>query len=188
MERQNSLILAIFLIALLTGCRSKTAPVLAACDLLTKESVSSIQGEQVVDATPNQSTSGELRVSQCFYKLPTYSRSVNLEVTSGQAPSIEDFWNKRFREHKVFEEEEEEMERAEKEGRSADIDKEKKASGPEPVAGLGDEAFWVANQMNGSLFIKRGAAVYRIALGGPEDSTGRLAKATALARSFLDRK
>jgi hypothetical protein len=179
----------ILTLCLFAGCGSRTAssgPVPSACETLSKESVSSVQGEEVVDATEARSTTGDLTVTQCFYKLRTFSRSVNLEITSGPASSMDAYWNKRFRDRVPSEEEEEERERERESGKNSEDDKG--PTGPQAVSGIGDEAFWVASQINGSLFVRRGSAVYRISIGGPEEATSRLDRATALANSFLNKK
>ena len=162
-----------------------------ACEILSRDSVASVQGEQVLDVTPSRSTSGDLSIGQCFYKLPTYSRSVNLEVTSGPERSINDYWNKRFRDRAPTEEEEEERERQRESGKAVEEEKEKeteRSSGPQAVSGLGDEAFWVASQINGALFVRKGNAIYRVTLGGADDAAAKLERATTLSKSFLDKK
>ena len=180
----TSLFAAVAAIASL-GCGPRTtSPVAPACETLSKETVSQVQGEPVLEAKGSQATSGDISISQCFYKLPTFSKSVNLEITQGSAQAIDAYWNKRFRDRALSEEEEEELERDKKEGKAG----ESKASGPEPVSGFGDEAFWTASQINGSLFVRRGTVVYRIGLGGAEDSAAKLDKAKALANSFLNKK
>jgi hypothetical protein len=189
MMKPFAFFLAVFILTALAGCKQQSITVQPACDTLTKESVSSVQGEQVIDATASQTSSGGLSISQCFYKLPTYSRSVNLEITTGPPNGIDEFWKKRFHEYRMSEEEEEELEREKEQGNKASPGaEEKKSSGPQPVSGLGDEAFWVASQINGALFVRKSNAIYRVTLGGPDGSSAKLERATALAKSFLDKK
>ena len=181
----------LFLSFTLICCRSQTAssiPLQSACEILSKDAVAAVQGEQVTDATDSKRTAGDLVVSQCFYKLPTFSKSVSLEITNGPDASIEAYWSKRFRDRKMSEEEEEEERERELDAGKELTSEEKPPSGPEAVSGLGDEAFWTASQINGALFIRRGTAVYRVSLGGAEDSGAKLEKAQALANSFLNKK
>ena len=188
MTRSINVLLAAAAAAVLFSCGQKASlPVASACDTLSRETVGQVQGEAVVDIKGSQATSGDISISQCFYKLPTFSKSVNLEVTQGSRDAIDAFWNKRFRDRGMSEEQEEELEREKKEGKTAP-ETDQKQGNPQAVAGLGDEAFWTASQINGALFVRRGNAVYRINLGGAEDSASKLEKATALANSFVNKK
>lgn len=189
MPRSSLTALVVIFAVSIFGCGQKAAtPVPLACDTLTRETVAQVQGEQVVDTKASQSGTGDLSVSQCFYQLPTFSKSVNLEVTQGTPAALEAYWDKRFRNRTMSEEEEEELERQQKEGKPAEDDAAKKPAGPQEVEGLGDEAFWIATQISGSLFIRRGSAVYRVNLGGADEPATKLEKAKALANSFLNKK
>src|SRR5215217_3838543 len=50
------------------------------CALLTADELKEAQGEPLTDAQGSEHTAGPLSMSQCFYRLPTFDKSVNLEV------------------------------------------------------------------------------------------------------------
>ena len=58
---------------------------------------------------------------------------------------------------------------------------------PQPVSGLGDEAFWVADRVTGALYVLHGDIFLRLSVGGVTDEEARLQRARALAESALRR-
>ena len=65
--------------------RAGAVPKSATCALLSNEDVKAVQGEEPVDAQGSEHLAGMLSMSQCFYRLPTFSKSINLEVTRAAA-------------------------------------------------------------------------------------------------------
>ena len=138
-----------------------------ACALLTaKEIEAAARAAAAIEALV--AIRGELNVRQCFYQLPTFEKSVSLEVTSG--PGAKAYWRKAFHEKRLEEEEgEEEKER------------------PERVTGVGKEAFWTGSARLGGLYVLKKDSILRLSIGGAESKDAKLAKLRALARSALKR-
>src|SRR6266542_2791128 len=111
------------------------------CALLTKSEIESVQGELVTATKASRPERGRFAVSQCFYSLPTFSKSISLEVTRPRAnerEKPEDQWKAMFRAASAKKiEHEREGKREEEEER------EKESSPPRKIAGVGDEAYWV---------------------------------------------
>ncbi|MFL5277751.1 MAG: hypothetical protein ACJ79T_14830 [Myxococcales bacterium] len=138
-----------------------------ACTLLTAKEIEAVQRERPQVSKPTSQSAGELNVRQCFYQLPTFEKSVSLEVTSGAGAKA--YWRKAFHEERREEEEEEEKER------------------PERVKGLGEEAFWTGSARLGGLYVLKKGSILRLSIGGAESKDAKLAKLRALARSALKR-
>jgi hypothetical protein len=139
------------------------AAALQACSLLTSAEIASVQREAPSEKRETASKRGELEVAQCFYVLPTFARSVSLEVARGKVAAL--------------------LERA----RKADREEEGEKDAVEAVRGLGDEAFWSGSPRLGGLYVRRGDLLLRIAVGGPESRAVKLAKLRRLARAALKR-
>jgi len=123
-----------------------------------------VQREKPSETRETASKRGELDVAQCFYVLPTFARSVSLEVARGNVAAL--------------------LERA-REGDGKEGEKEEHAA--LPVRGLGDEAFWAGSARLGGLYVRRRDLLLRIAVGGPEGQKAKLAKLRRLARIALKR-
>jgi hypothetical protein len=188
---------------------STPPPQSATCRLLSGADIQEVQGEAPQDAQGSEHLAGGLSMSQCFFRLPTFSKSVNLEVIrpapDSSAAALKDFWRQRFardsiegREHERERKEEREREherelKREKETgqtREGGHPKEREEGGeeeskPQRVAGLGDEAYWSGNQITSALSVLRKDTVIRISVGGPEDEATKIKKAKALAQKVL---
>ena len=136
-----------------------------ACTLLTAKEIETVQRERPQVSKPTSQSAGELNVRQCFYQLPTFEKSVSLEVTSGAGAKA--YWRKAFHEKHAEEEEEEER--------------------PERVKGLGEEAFWTGSARLGGLYVLKKGSILRLSIGGAASKDAKLAKLRALARSALKR-
>jgi hypothetical protein len=205
--KSANLILGFLLLGAM-ACRADTRvaekKVGGACPLLSAADIQAVQGETVSDMQGSERTSDALSTSQCFYRLPTFSKSVSLEVTraanAGDSRAAKEFWERRFGAGREEEEREmaaerkmekergdrkgerkEEAEREEREG------EEKDGAGPKPVPGLGDEAFWSGNQLNSSLYVRKNNVIVRLSIGGPEEQSAKVKKATTLAEQVLKR-
>jgi hypothetical protein len=183
------------------------------CGLLTPEELKEVQGEATADAQGSEHSAGALSMSQCFYRLPTFNKSVSLEVVraapGANADALKEYWRKRFhpeaveareRERELEEEREREREKMlereraagqvreggqeeEEEGRAD----EKEDSRPQRVQGLGEEAYLTGYEHTVTLYVLKGGAVLRLSLSGPEERPAKLKKATALAAKALKR-
>lgn len=181
----------------------------ATCRMLSSEDVREVQGEAPRDAQGSEHLAGGLSMSQCFYRLPTFSKSINVELIrtaeGSSADALKQFWRQRFhpdaveareRERERKEEGEREHERELKRERESgqvregghkekEKEGEEEESRPQRVAGLGEEAYWSGNQITGALSVLGRNAVVRISVGGPEGQDEKLKKASALARKLL---
>ncbi len=193
-----------------------------ACALLSSSDIQGVQGEAVSATQGSTHANGAFVTTQCFYRLPTFNKSVNLEImrpnTGGEsARAVDEFWNRRFHqrhEGKSEAEAEREKEKArtdnrkqqrkvEGEGeRQRERDpyrdpkrdrgeerkrEEEKSAQPQPIPGLGDEAFWSGNQINASLYVRKSNVIIRLSIGGPEDKATKIKKSKALAEHVLKR-
>jgi hypothetical protein len=184
------------------------APQSKTCALLTAEELKEVQGESPTDTQGSEHASGPLSMSQCFFRLPTFSKSVNVEVVRADAAALKDYWRKRFhpdavearaRERESEEEREREREeelkreRAAGQVREGGHEREEERGGdeedsrPQRVPGLGEEAYLTGNRINATLFVLKSDAVLRVSVGGPEDRPAKLKKAAALAAKALKR-
>jgi len=153
---QKSLILLFFAF----GCASTTIPP-DPCSLLTKEEIFAVQDATFLDATKNLHTSGDVTVTQCYFRLPDASRSITLELTT--TPELHELW---------FEPGEEgERESGEKHAIE--------------VKGLGRDAVWSGNRVSGALYVLTPHAILRISIGGAGDQATKLEHAKMLARDAL---
>ena len=166
-----------------------------ACTLLTSDDLKGVQGEAYKDAQRSDRVDGDFIVAQCYFALPTMANSVVLNVTTAKdesgARTPKAFWEQTFGGN-------EEKEREGKGDRDKDKPKdkaqpakrgeeggEKEAAPPEPVKGLGDEAFWVASPVGGAIYVLKGDVFFRISVGGPGDQKTKLNKSKLLAQKVL---
>jgi hypothetical protein len=167
-----------------------------ACSLITSAEMEAVLGEPYRETRGNDRGGGGVSVSHCVYVLPTYSKSVSLDVTrndlsSGSKDGIQKFWETRFRRATADEDEhEKEREEAEERGEHGTPGQEREeeeAAKPRAVSGVGDEAFWVGNGRKGSLYVLSKDAVVIISLGGGEDESVKIKKSAVLAQQALKR-
>jgi len=178
---------------LLTGCpaqksnppgeQSKVAdaaapprPLLDACTLLTSDDIQSVQGEPITETRPDRKISDGLAIAQCFYTLPSFNRSVSLvlvqkDIASGSRRPVQE-WKEMFASEKM---------------RETETDAGKKKLPPMRIADLGEEAFWVGNNIIGALHVLQGDSYITLSVGGPEEQAVKIEKAKSLARLILPR-
>lgn len=58
---------------------------------------------------------------------------------------------------------------------------------PQPVAGLGDGAYWSGNPVGGVLYVLKGEKFIRVSVGGPDNQEVKLNKSKAIAGKVLPR-
>jgi len=144
-----------------------------ACSLITRGEIEAVQGEPVTDTKSSAPDRPAFDVAQCFYTVATFTKSVSLEVTrrDPKNPAEDgprDQWKKMFRPA----------------ARKSD---EQESSPPLQVKGVGDEAFWIGNAITGGLYVLKNDAYFRIGIGGSEDRSVKIEKATTLARKAIPR-
>lgn len=127
------------------------------CDLLTKQEVAAVQGEAYTEAKPSRNE----QISQCFYQLPTFTKSVSVGIIGGNA---REFWRVHF----------------EGEGES-------ESAPPRRIGGVGEKAYWTGNRLTGALYVLRGDAILRVSVGGPGSEQQKIAKSKRLAKRALRR-
>ena len=182
------------------------------CALLTGEELKEVQGEAPLSGQGSEHTTGPLSMSQCFFRLPTFSKSINLEVVravpGADAGALKEYWRKRFhpeaveareRERELKEEREREREETLERERAAgqvreggheeeeEKGDEEEDSRPQRVPGLGEEAYLTGNSRTSTLYVLKGDAVLRLSLSGTEERPAKLKKAAALAAKALKR-
>lgn len=183
-----------------------------ACALLSGSDIQVVQGEAVSDSQGSTHANGAFVITQCFYRLPTFSKSVNLEImrpAAGDeaAHAVAEFWERRFHQpHEAKSEAEAEREKertragnrnqqrevegaGERERDRAEEREQEEAKGgqPKPVAGIGDEAFWTGNQINASLYVRGSNVIIRLSIGGPDEQSVKIGKAKTLVEQVLKR-
>jgi hypothetical protein len=155
------------------------------CALLTKSEIESVQGERVSATKASRPERGRFAVSQCFYSLATFSKSISLEVTrpqAGETEKPEDQWKAMFRGAPAKKSEHER-----KGQRGEEEEREKESSPPRKIAGVGDEAYWVGPAIVGGLYVRKGDSYFRLSVGGPDREAIKIEKLKKLARKALRR-
>jgi hypothetical protein len=144
------------------------------CRLLSDAEIRAVQGHAPAQKIPSEQPAASFRFTQCFYRTPEYASSVSVAVsiplaTDGKRSGPRDYWQQQF--HPPV--------RA--------VAGRKKKEPPKPVAGLGDEAFWVGDPMTGALYVLKGEVFLRVSVGGPPDQALKIKRARALASNALKR-
>lgn len=146
-----------------------------ACALLSPDAILKTTGETVTQAKATAQTAGKLRLAQCFYTLPTFTDSISVTLT-GPAGTPRDaareLWERWF--HRA----------EDKDAGRPESEEEEATAKAAPVAGVGDEAYWV-HSFVGNLYVRKGNRFLRISLGGKMDDQVRQSRAKALAAAAL---
>jgi len=157
------------------------------CSLLTSADLKEVQGEAVKEAQRSDRQDGGFIVSQCYYSLPTSSNSVVLNVTTpsegGGAGNPRTFWKDTFgRKEEKGKDRDREAKEKEKKG------EESEESVPQQkIAGLGEDAYWLASRVGGALYVLKKDLFFRISVGGAGDEKSKLKKSKTLAQRVLNR-
>lgn len=153
-----------------------------ACSLLSSKEIESVQGEPVQKTNGSMKETGGFAVSQCYFALPTLANSINLSLTRkgkhANARDPIDFWQATFHREKESDAGREREHRGEEEENSVK---------PLLVSGVGDEAYWMGNGVNGALYALRGDSYLRIGIGGSGDQVTKIEKAKRLAQKAISR-
>jgi hypothetical protein len=160
------------------------------CSLLTSDEIKAVQGEALKETKPSSRSDGGFIISQCFYTLPTFTNSISLLVAqrgdSAGARDPKDFWRETFSHAQEFEKDRERDKDKDKtaKGREEEGDK---ASPPEKVQAVGDDAYWTGNRVGGALYALKGNTYIRVSVGGAGDQATKIKKSKALAQSIVKR-
>jgi hypothetical protein len=154
------------------------------CALVDAAEIAAVQGEPPREAKPSRRASGGLLRLACVHMLPTFARSISVELTlptaaGGVGGAARELWQRSF--HGSVEPERRAGGAAEAEAR------EERSAPATPVAGVGEEAFWVGGQLMGALYALCGDAFLRLGVGGSEPPETKLERATTLAHAALAR-
>ncbi len=174
---------ALGLLAVCGGCsRPETAAPVAAeekiarpqihsCTLLTSAEIEAQQGE-ALQGVQETARDDALAISQCFFTLPTFTKSISLQVVSGKsAGAARAKWQSMFAPEK--------LEVMEREGGAP-------KQPPRRLDGIGDGAFWISGPAGG-IYALAGEHYLFLSVGGPDDEETKIQKSTALARNVLAR-
>jgi hypothetical protein len=172
---------------------TEPAPPFDPCALLDRETLLAVQGVALLDTRASDLRRGGLRVAACFFRGVDHSRSVSLEVA---LPSDAGAARPRERWHDMFHsdeasagsrEENEEHRFARSAERPDEDEGQVEREGVAPVAGLGDEAFYIGTAAYGALYVLRGDRYFRLSCGGPGNLDAKLARARALAERVISK-
>jgi hypothetical protein len=159
-----------------TAATTVVKPRLDACALLTDSEIQSVQGEAIKETKLTGQLTGGLVISQCFFTLPTFNKSISLIVAhkgdGAGAREPQEFWRTTF--HAARKED------------KARKKSEEESDPPKKISGLGDEAFWMGNRIAGALYVLKGDAYVRVSVGGPSDKASQT-RARTLAQKALAR-
>ena len=133
-----------------------------ACQVLTKADTEAVQGEAFTSTKLSPRDGG----TQCFYQLPTFTKSVSVDVRYSGGRK---FWDETFENE-----------------READ-DPNEKVAPPVKVRGVGSEAMWVSGKVAGSLYVRKGDKLLRVSVGGAGGPNEKMARSKQLALRALKR-
>lgn len=172
-----SFVVAVVFVAASALAREQFDP----CSLLIRSEVEQLQGEPIIETKRSAPARRRFAVSQCFYTAKTFDKSVSLEVTRpAQQSQVKprDEWRRLFHSPQI----------AGKRASAAPQSKKQQiVQSPQPVKGVGDEAFWVGDQVVGVLYVLKDDAYFRISIGGWAESSVRMQKTEELAKKVARR-
>jgi hypothetical protein len=161
------------LFAVLLGTAAHGAPAARdACQLLSRRDVAAVQGQAFRSTKLTESSDESMSISQCFYELPAFDRSVSVTVMRPRADAprnaAAEYWKRHF------------VSAARDEGEERELR-------TKAVGGIGEAAVWSGNRFVGALYVFRGDSIFRISVGGPESEAQKIVKSKRLARRVAGR-
>jgi len=174
--------LTAFLFMLGTAASSPRFP--NACQLLTPRDIARVQGEQLKSVKLTESNENGLRVSQCFYALPSFTNSISLDVMRGKTTA---FWRGHFGNALEERDGDEDRDRsaAMKAAPPSREAEEEHESSARKVRGIGDAAVWSGNRVAGALYVLKGETIVRISVGGGGSQEQKIERSKKLAARAL---
>jgi hypothetical protein len=174
--------LTAFLFMLGTAASSPRFP--NACQLLTPRDIARVQGEELKSVKLTESNENGLRVSQCFYALPSFTNSISLDVLRGKTTA---FWRGHFANAREEKDDDRDRDRSEalktpSPPREAEDEHESSAL---KVRGIGDAAVWSGNRIAGALYVLKGETIVRISVGGGGSQEQKIERSKKLAERAL---
>jgi len=158
-----------------------------ACNLITSAEIETVQGEKILEEKSSSQNTDTFIVNQCYYVAAGNGKSVVLSVYRADAANPagrrpKDFWRERFA--GVGSEKERDNKSKDKESEQAE---KEESTPPQPIEGLGDQAYWLDNKLGGALYVLKGDEFFRVSIGGTVDTQLRISKAKSLAEGVLKR-
>jgi hypothetical protein len=176
--------LTAFLFMLGTAASSPRFP--NACQLLTPRDIARVQGEQLKSVKLTESSENGLRVSQCFYALPSFTNSISLDVMRGRTTA---FWRGHFgnalEQENAEKDEDRDRSVAMKTAPPSREGEEEHESSARKVRGVGDAAVWSGNRVAGALYVLKGETIVRISVGGGGSQEEKIERSKKLAARAL---
>jgi hypothetical protein len=163
------------------GTAAATPPRLPnACQLLTSREIARVQGEAFRTVKLTETDSDGLRVSQCFYALPSFTNSVSVDLMRGKTRS---FWRAHFSNARTERDKEEDHDLMKRS--SPREEEEEHRSGARNVPGIGDEAVWSGSRRSGALYVLKGTTIVRVSVGGKGSEEEKIERSRKLAAMAL---
>ncbi|MBD0370019.1 MAG: hypothetical protein ICV60_04240 [Pyrinomonadaceae bacterium] len=164
--------------------------VIDGCALLTADELKAVQGEAPKETKSSTRPNSAFAISQCFYTMPTFNKSVSLEVTRNNpdnpSANVRQFWKERF-EEPAEKREQEEREREKERKRERGEGEEEEEVKLTKVTGVGEEAFWGGDARAGVLYVMKKDSILRLSIGGPDSVNIKIQKLKTLAQKALKR-
>jgi len=156
-----------------------------ACQILTQRDVARVQGQSFKSVKLTESNENGLRVSQCFYALPSFTNSISVDVMRGRTAA---FWRSHFANAREAKDDDDEKDR----DRTAPPSREPSHEAEEEhensarkVRGIGDAAVWSGNRVAGALYVLKGDTILRISVGGGGSQEEKIERSKKLAARAL---
>jgi hypothetical protein len=155
-----------------------------ACQLLSAREIAHVQGEAFRSAKLTESEADGLRVSQCFYALPSFTNSVSVDLMHGKTNA---FWKAHFSNAHAERDADDDHDRdaAMKTAPPTREAEDEHQSAVRKVAGVGDTAVWSGNRMSGALYVLKGDSIVRISVGGKGSEDEKIERSRKLAAIAL---
>ena len=155
-----------------------------ACQLLTARDIARVQGQEFKTAKLTETDADGLKVSQCFYALPSFTNSVSVDVMRGKTAA---FWSGHFADARNEKDDDDDRDRSSvtktaPPSREAEQEHESKAL---RVNGIGDAAVWSGNRVAGALYVLKGDTIVRVSVGGGGSQEQKIERSKKLAARAL---
>lgn len=158
-----------------------------ACQLFTAREIARVQGEAFRTVKLSETDADGLRISQCFYALPSFTNSVSVDVMRGNARK---FWSTHFASARAERDEDEDRDNDHDRKKTSKSDsrsreEEEHHSSARKIPGIGDAAVWSGNRMSGALYVLKGNTIVRISVGGAGSEEQKITRSRKLAEVAL---
>jgi hypothetical protein len=155
-----------------------------ACQLLTERDIARVQGETLKSVKLTESNESGLRVSQCFYVLPSFTNSISVDVMRGKTAT---FWRSHFANAReaTDDDDDKDRDRAMKMSPPSREAEEEHGNSARKVRGIGDAAVWSGNRVAGALYVLKGDTILRISVGGGGSQEQKIERSKRLAARAL---